>query len=153
MRLAVFQPDIAANLGTICRTAACLGVPVDVILPCGFPFSEKAFRRAAMDYADHVRLTLHDDWEHFADATKGRLVLMTTKSATPLSEMTFSPDDTLLLGRESAGVPESVHSAADARILIPMQPGLRSLNVAVSAGIALYSALQQGGSHPITPTS
>lgn len=145
MRLAVFQPDIAANLGAIVRTCACLGIPVDVIEPCGFPFSVKSYRRAAMDYADLADITRHDDWDAFQAARQGRLILMTTRGAQPLESFTFQPVDTLLMGRESAGVPEYVHAAADAAVVIPTMPGTRSLNISVSAGIALWAARAQVG--------
>lgn len=154
MRLAVFQPDIAANLGAICRTAACFNLPVDVIMPCGFPFSEKAFRRSAMDYADHVSLQLHDDWSAFEETLSGRrLVLMTTKGAVRLDRFRFSEGDTILFGRESAGVPETLHKRADARVMIPLEQGMRSLNVSVCAGIAGWAATSQLSSQTITPAS
>ena len=136
MRLAVFQPDIPGNLGSIFRTMACFSGAVYVIGPRGFPISEKALHGAGMDYTDHVEIRFHDDWAAFQAVAHERLVLMTTQGATPLHSFRFERGDTLLLGRESAGVPQEVHDAADARVLIPMRPGLRSLNVAVSAGIA-----------------
>jgi tRNA (cytidine/uridine-2'-O-)-methyltransferase len=142
MRLAVFQPDIAPNLGAIVRTCACLGVPVDVIEPCGFPFSVKSYRRAAMDYADLADITRHDDWDAFQASRSGRLVLMTTRGAVPLAEFEFQQTDTILMGRESAGVPDFVHDAADALVVIPTAPGTRSLNISVSAGIAVWAGLQ-----------
>lgn len=142
MRLAVFQPDIAPNLGAIVRTCACLGVPVDVIEPCGFPFSVKSYRRAAMDYADLADITRHDDWDAFQASRSGRLVLMTTRGARPLGAFQFQQTDTILMGRESAGVPDFVHDAADARVVIPTAPGTRSLNISVSAGIAIWAGVQ-----------
>lgn len=150
MRLAVFQPNIPGNFGSIFRTMACFGGAVDVIGPCGFPISEKALRRAGMDYTNHVEIRFHDDWAAFQAVPRWRLVLMTTRGATPLHAFRFEPGDTLLMGRESAGVPDDVHVAADARVVIPMRPGLRSLNVAVSAGIAAWAATPQLGSHSIT---
>ncbi len=144
VRIACYQPDIAQNLGAIIRIAACFDCPLDVIGPCGFPFSVKGLRRAAMDYADLARISHHVSWQAFcADRAAGRLVLLTTRGAAPLWSHDFAAGDTLLLGRESAGVPDEVHAAADARLLIPMPGGGRSLNVAVSAGIAVAEAQRQ----------
>lgn len=144
MRLAAYKPDIAPNLGTMIRLCACLGVPIDVIGPCGFPFSVKALRRAAMDYADIAQVTRHDSWARYAaDRPPGRLVLLTTAGEEPLWDVAFRPTDTLLVGRESAGVPPEVHAAADLRVLIPMPGGGRSLNVAVAAAMALGEAVRQ----------
>jgi len=144
MRLVSFEPDIAANLGALIRICSCFDVPLDVVEPCGFPFSIKALRRAAMDYVETADITRHDDWNSFqAGREDGRLVLLTTKGATNLWDFRFQKGDRLLLGRESAGVPESVHQIADARVAIPMPGGGRSLNVAVSAGIVLSEALRQ----------
>lgn len=143
LRLAAFQPDIAPNLGTMIRLCACLDVPLDVIEPCGFPFSVKALRRAAMDYADIADITRHVSWEAFNAQKTGRLVLLSTKAATPLWDFEFRQGDTIMVGRESAGVPDAVRDHADAAILIPMPGGGRSLNVAVSAGIALGEAVRQ----------
>ncbi len=147
MRLALYQPDIPQNTGTILRTAACLNVPVDLIGPAGFDTSDAAFRRAGLDYVAAAALTRHLGWDAFlcAHATRAqaRLVLLTTKAATRHVDFVFQPGDTLLLGRESAGVPDSVHERADARLTIPMQPGMRSLNVAVAASIVLGEALRQ----------
>ena len=144
VRIACYQPDIAQNLGAIIRIAACFDCPLEVVGPCGFPFSVKGLRRTAMDYADLARITHHVSWDAFrADRAPGRLVLLTTRGATPLWAHVFAPDDTLLLGRESAGVPDEVHAAADARLTIPMPGGGRSLNVAVSAGIAAAEAQRQ----------
>ena len=143
LRLAAFQPDIAQNLGGMIRLSACLNVPLDVIEPCGFPFSIKALRRAAMDYADIADITRHDSWEDFLADTPGRLVLMTTEGATDLWDFNFAPGDVILMGRESAGVPQNVHSAVNARIRIPMPGGGRSLNVAMSAGIAVAEGCRQ----------
>lgn len=141
MRLAVYQPDIAPNLGAILRVCACFGVPLDIIEPCGFPLSAKALRRAAMDYASDVDVTRHDSWESFPRPQ--RLVLLTTKAECDLWDFTFQPGDTLMMGRESAGVPDNVHDACDAHVRIPMPGGGRSLNVAISAGIALSEAMRQ----------
>ncbi|MGV1682851.1 tRNA (cytidine(34)-2'-O)-methyltransferase [Sphingopyxis sp. NJF-3] len=146
MEIALFQPDIAGNVGTTLRTAACFGVPAHIIEPCGFPFSDAALRRAGMDYAARADLRRHADWAAFGGWAAGagkRIVLLTTAGATPLPAFAFAPGDLLLLGAESSGVPAHVHDAAAARIAIPMQPGFRSLNVAVAAGIALAEALRQ----------
>lgn len=149
MRIALYQPEIAGNLGTILRLGACLGVPVDVIEPCGFPFSERALRRAGMDYADAVDMVRHADWAAFRQLQAGRrLVLLSTRADLTLVDAGFQPDDILLLGSESAGVPDHVHAAADLRVRIPLRAGFRSLNVAVAAGIALGEALRQTGTYP-----
>ncbi|MBL8834467.1 MAG: tRNA (cytidine(34)-2'-O)-methyltransferase [Rhodospirillales bacterium] len=144
MRLALYQPDIAANTGTILRLAACFSVGVDVIEPCGFVWSEPKLRRAGMDYLDRVDLARHDSWERFRAAPRpGRLVLLSTRAAVRLPDFRFAPDDTLLLGRESAGVPDDVRDAADAGVRIPMAAGERSLNVALAASLVLGEALRQ----------
>lgn len=150
MRLALFQPDIPQNLGAAIRLAACLGVPLDVIEPCGFPLSDAAIRRAAMDYAAIAQVTRRAGWDAFRGdpARAGRLVLFTTKGATPLHDFEFRPDDVLLFGRESAGVPDEVHAAADARVLIPLVPGARSLNLVTAATLALGEALRQINAFP-----
>jgi len=148
MRIALFQPDIAGNVGTILRLAACFGVGVDIIEPCGFAFSDRALRRAGMDYADAAEFTRHDDWAAFQAHRAGRLALLTTRGATRLYDAAFRADDILLLGSESAGAPPHVHEAADLAVRIPLLPGFRSLNVAVAAGIALAEALRQSGSLP-----
>ena len=143
MRIALHQPDIAGNVGTILRLAACLGVPVDIIEPCGFPFSDRALKRSAMDYAGSVEVARHADWAAFDAARSGRLVLLTTAADLTLVNTRFEAGDIVLLGSESAGVPAEVHDRADLRVRIPMRPGFRSLNVAVAAGIALAEALRQ----------
>ena len=143
MRLALHQPDQAGNVGTILRLAACLGVPVDMIEPCGFPFSDRALKRAGMDYAEMAAVTRHSGWEAFEAALPGRLVLFTTAGVLPLPEARFEAGDTLLLGSESRGVPEAVHARAELRVRIPQVPGTRSLNLAVAAGIGLAEALRQ----------
>ena len=148
MRLALHQPDIAGNLGTLLRTAACFGVAVDVIEPAGFAWDARALRRAGMDYAAGVELARHADWAAFRAGTTGRLVLLTTRGATPLSAVRFAADDVLLLGSEGAGVPDAVHAAADLRVRIPMRAGYRSLNVAVAGGIAIAEALRQTNGWP-----
>ncbi len=148
MRISLYQPDIAGNVGTILRLAACLGVPVDIIEPCGFAFSDRAFRRAGMDYAADAVVVRHPDWAAFDAARGGRLVLLTTAGDLTLINTCFDPGDILLLGSEGAGVPREVHAAADLRVRIPMRSGFRSLNVAVSAGIAIAEALRQTGGWP-----
>jgi tRNA (cytidine/uridine-2'-O-)-methyltransferase len=148
MRIALHEPDIAGNVGTILRLAACLGVGVDLIEPCGFPFSDRALRRAGMDYAASAEVHRHADWAAFRAANRGRLVLLTTRGAVPLPGARFEQGDVLLLGSESAGVPDHVHDAAGLRVRIPLRAGFRSLNVAVAAGIALAEALRQTGGWP-----
>lgn len=151
MEIALFQPDIAGNVGTILRTAACFGVPAHIIEPCGFPFGDAALRRAGMDYAVRADVRRHADWGGFCGWSRGhsgRLVLLTTAGATPLPDFTFAQGDVLLFGSESAGVPPHVHAAVAARVAIPMQSGFRSLNVAVAAGIALAEALRQTKGFP-----
>lgn len=141
--LALYQPDQAANVGTLLRLGACLDVPVHVIEPCGFPFSVKALKRSGLDYLDHATIHRHDDWDKFVDAAPGRIILLTTKADRPYTHMTFQPGDSLLLGQESAGAPPHVHERADARLSIPMQQGMRSLNIAVAAAMVLGEALRQ----------
>ena len=151
MRLALFQPDIPQNLGAALRLGACLGVPVDVIEPCGFPLSDAGVRRAAMDYGQIADLTRHASWAAFRadhNREKRRLLLFTTRGAEDFHGFVFRPDDILLFGRESAGVPDEVHEAADARLIIPLAPGARSLNLTVSAAIALSEALRQTNGFP-----
>jgi tRNA (cytidine/uridine-2'-O-)-methyltransferase len=146
MRLALYQPDIAQNTGTILRLAACLGVGVDVIAPAGFDMSDRALRRAGLDYLQHVEIARHAGFADFETARQRsgcRLVLLSTRAETVYTDFAFQPADTLLLGRESAGVPDAVHQAADARLRIPMRPGLRSLNVAMAAAMVLGEALRQ----------
>src|SRR3954470_18448962 len=143
MRLALHQPDQAGNVGTILRLAACLGVPVDIIEPCGFPWGDKALRRAGMDYAEIANVTRHADWDAFAAAFGGRLVLLTTAGDVRIDQAEFHGDDVLLLGSESRGVPAEVHGRAALRVRIPQVAGTRSLNIAVAAGIALAEALRQ----------
>lgn len=143
MRLALYQPDIAQNAGAMLRLAACLGVPVDLIEPCGFVFGDAKLRRAGMDYLEHVDLIRHLSWAAFRPTIPGRLVLLTTKASIVYTEAAFRPDDTLMVGRESAGVPDEVQEAADLRLRIPMRPGLRSLNVALAAAMVLGEALRQ----------
>ncbi len=143
MRLALYEPDIPQNTGTLMRLAACFNLPVDIIEPCGFIFNDQKMRRAGMDYLDIVDYTRHDSWEKFYACRQGRIVLLTTKGSEPYQKFTFKNDDILLLGRESAGVPDFVHQAADARLRIPMRPETRSINVAISGAIVLGEALRQ----------
>jgi tRNA (cytidine/uridine-2'-O-)-methyltransferase len=148
MRLALYEPDIPQNTGTMLRLAACLGVAVDLIGPAGFDMTDRALRRAALDYLARVAIVRHATFAAFEAArrlTASRLVLLTTHAEVPYTGFAFRPDDTLLLGRESAGVPKTVHAIADARLHIPMQPSLRSLNVAVAAAMVLGEALRQTG--------
>lgn len=146
MRLALYQPDIPQNTGTILRLAACLGVGVDIIEPAGFDMTDRALRRAGLDYLDHVEIQRHASFAAF-DAARikagGRLVLLSSHAATPYTGFAFGDGDVLLLGRESAGVPQTVHGIVDASVTIPMRAGLRSLNIAVAAAIVLGEALRQ----------
>jgi tRNA (cytidine/uridine-2'-O-)-methyltransferase len=149
--LALYQPDIPQNTGTMLRLAACLGIRVEIIEPAGFDVSDRNLRRAGMDYLERVGITRHVSWRAFEEwrATTGaRLLLATTRAALPYTALSYRPDDIILIGRESAGVPDEVHAAADERILIPMRPGLRSLNVAVTAAMILGEALRQTGCFP-----
>lgn len=148
MRIALFQPDIPQNTGTILRLCACLGLEAHIVEPAGFPVSDRAFRRAGMDYLDQVTIVRHESWRDFEQWRQSeglRLVLFTTQGATPYLDHRFTDRDILMFGRESAGVPDDVHAAADARLLIPLQPGLRSLNVAMAVAMAAGEALRQTG--------
>jgi tRNA (cytidine/uridine-2'-O-)-methyltransferase len=148
IRIALYQPDIAQNTGTILRLCACLGLEAHIIEPAGFPVSDRAFRRAGLDYLDQVAIVRHVDWRAFETWRRGavaRLLLFTTSGSVPYLEFGYRDGDVLLFGRESAGVPAEVHEAADARLIIPMRAGMRSLNVAVSAAIAAGEALRQTG--------
>lgn len=158
MRVALYQPDIPQNTGTILRLAACLAVPVDIIGPAGFDMTDKALRRAGLDYLEHVTIARHESFAAFEAERRRkqdapRLVLLTSKGDMRHDEFRFAPTDILLLGRESAGVPDAVHDKADARIRIPIRSGLRSLNIAVAAAIALAEALRQTGGFPTTSGS
>jgi tRNA (cytidine/uridine-2'-O-)-methyltransferase len=149
MRLALFQPDIPQNTGALIRLGACFGVPLDIIEPCGFLWSDAKLKRAGMDYLEFAEITRHVSWDDFRTNRHGkRLVLLTTKAEQPHSDYSFRPDDILLLGRESAGVPDFVHEAADARLRIPMRASTRSLNVAMAGAIVLAEALRQTGGFP-----
>jgi len=146
MRIALFQPDIAQNTGTILRLCACLGIEAHIVEPAGFPTSDRAFRRAGMDYLDRVRLSRHASWlafETWRQGERARLLLFTTQAATPYLDYTYRANDILMFGRESAGVTPEVHAAADARLVIPMRPGLRSINVAMTAAMAIGEAMRQ----------
>jgi tRNA (cytidine/uridine-2'-O-)-methyltransferase len=150
LRLALFEPDIPQNTGALLRLAACFGVAVDLIEPFGFVFDDRRLRRAVLDYAARVVIHRHRSWEAFLSARDpdSRLVLLTTHGTMPLDRFSFIASDTLLLGRESAGVPDFVHERAAARVVIPLQPGNRSLNVAMAGAIALFEALHQTGLLP-----
>ena len=148
MRIALYEPDIPQNTGTILRLCACLGLEAHIIEPAGFPVTDRAFRRAGMDYLDRVTLARHDSFESFEEWRRRNrlsLVLLTTAAKLSYLEHSFRANQVLLLGRESAGVPEKVHKAADARLCVPMQPGMRSLNVAMAAAIVAGEALRQTG--------
>lgn len=151
MQLALFQPDQPPNTGTLLRLGACMNMPVHVIEPCGFPFSPKAVKRYAMDYADHVDLHHHLDWQAFeawrAD-NSSRLVLLTTQTTVSFTKFEFEPSDILMVGSESSGAPKFVHETADARVTIPMNPAVRSLNVAVAAAMVMGEALRQTNQYP-----
>ena len=151
LRLALYQPDIPQNTGTLLRMAACLGAAVEIIEPAGFDVSDRHLRRSGLDYLDHVAVTRHRSWQAFSDwrrAENIRLVLATTQGALPYTDFAYRTGDCLLMGRESAGVPDAVHAAADARVVVPIRPDLRSLNVAVCAAMILGEALRQTGGFP-----
>jgi tRNA (cytidine/uridine-2'-O-)-methyltransferase len=148
MQIALFQPDIPQNAGTILRLCACMDVPAHIIEPAGFAVSDRLFRRAGMDYLDQVNWTRHDSWTKFQGwrkETGNRLLLFTTRGATPYLDFRYHPSDILLFGRETAGVPQAVADASDAQLVIPIKKGLRSLNVAIAAAMALGEALRQTG--------
>jgi tRNA (cytidine/uridine-2'-O-)-methyltransferase len=152
MRIALYQPDIAQNTGTILRLAACLGIEAHIVEPAGFPTTDRAFRRAGMDYLDQVQLVRHVSWQAFERwrrQTELRLLLFTTRATQNYLDHRFAPDDILLFGRESSGVPAQVHAAADARLVIPMRPGLRSINVAMVCAMAVGEALRQTSAWPL----
>jgi tRNA (cytidine/uridine-2'-O-)-methyltransferase len=158
VRLALYEPDIPQNAGSLMRLGACLGVGIDVIEPCGFLLSDRNFRRAGMDYLKSADIRRHDSWARFhaglqtqalgGGPNKQRLILLTTQGDMPYTDFAFAPDDTLLVGRESAGVPRHVHDAAHARLAIPLREGMRSLNVAQAAAMVLGEALRQTGGFP-----
>ncbi len=150
MRIALYQPDIPQNTGSLIRLGACFGIAVDIIEPCGFLWSDSKLKRAGMDYLEYAEIARHSSWEAFRAARSGqRLLLLTTKAATSYIDFAFAPDDVLILGRESAGVPEDVHEAVQARLRIPLRAGIRSLNVAQAGAIVVAEALRQTGSFPI----
>lgn len=149
MRLALFQPAIPQNVGACIRLGACFGVELHVIEPTGFRFDDRAMKRAALDYGPLAHLVRHAGWDDFQrDRGPGRLILFTTRGATPLDAFAFQPDDTLLFGSESTGAPDFVHQAADARVVVPIGSEARSLNLSVSAGIGLWEGLRQTGGRP-----
>jgi len=151
MRVTLYQPDIAANLGAIMRTTTCFDTALSIIEPCGFPLTAKTLRRAAMDYGSPKDLTRHASWEIYNAAPQtGRRVLLTTKGATSLTDFTFEPDDELIFGRESAGVPDNVHAAMDARVIIPISAQARSFNLSNAVAIVLWDALKQTTQLPKT---
>jgi tRNA (cytidine/uridine-2'-O-)-methyltransferase len=148
MRIAIYEPDIPQNTGTILRLCACLGLPADIIEPAGFPVTDRAFRRAGMDYLDQVEITRHRSFADFDSWRRHegfKLVLFTTAAERSYLDHAFSGNDVLMFGRESAGVPEAVHKAANVRLRIPMQQGLRSLNVAMAVAMVAGEALRQTG--------
>ncbi|MAN81589.1 MAG: rRNA methyltransferase [Rhodospirillaceae bacterium] len=152
VEIALYEPDIPQNTGAVMRTVACLDVALHIIEPCGFVLSDARMRRSGMDYLDHLVMTRHASWTGFRDSLGDRrLVLLTTAAETRLPAFRFRPGDMLLFGRESAGVPENVHAAADAQVRIPLAPGTRSLNLAASAAMVLATALGQLGAYPGEP--
>jgi tRNA (cytidine/uridine-2'-O-)-methyltransferase len=154
LRLALFEPDIPQNVGTLLRLAACLDLPVDIIEPCGFVFSDSRLRRAGMDYLESVERRHHSSWAAFMDSRAGlpppgRLLLLTTRADRAYTDFAFAPGDTILLGRESGGVPQDVHDAADERLTIPLRPEMRSLNVAVAGAMVIGEAFRQLKGFPV----
>lgn len=154
MRLSLYQPDIAQNVGSLVRLTACLATPLDIIEPCGFPFDLKRIRQSALDYGEHAAITRHSSWERFLvflseEYQSSRLVLLTTKGSEYYHRVSYHADDILLMGRESAGVPDAVAERADLRVRIPIQAKTRSLNVAQAASIVLSEALRQTGGLPL----
>lgn len=145
LSLALYQPDIALNVGAAIRLCACMGTSLDIIEPCGFPWDERKIRRSAMDYIEHLELYRHNSWKDFLECSQGkrRIILLSTKAETIYTDFQFKDNDILLMGRESAGVPEDVHNTADERLLIPMNPECRSLNIVNAAAIVLGEALRQ----------
>jgi tRNA (cytidine/uridine-2'-O-)-methyltransferase len=148
MRIALFEPDIPQNTGTILRLAACLGIEAHIVEPAGFPITDRAFRRAGMDYLDQVAITRHASWpafEAWRAAAGARLILLTTAARVSYLDHAYRSEDVLMLGRESAGVPDKVHQAADVRLVVPMRAGMRSLNVAMAAAMVVGEAMRQIG--------
>jgi len=148
MRLVLFEPDIPQNAGSLIRLGACMDVAVDIVEPCGFVFSETQMRRAGMDYVAQAEVVRHASWDAYVRQVRGRIVLATTRAAEPYTAFRFAADDNIVLGRESAGVPDAVHDRADARLRIPMKSGLRSINVAQAGAMLLGEALRQTGLFP-----
>lgn len=148
MRIALYQPEIPGNVGAILRLAACFSAAVDIIEPCGFVFSDARLKRAGMDYISHVEIVRHPDWDAFCTALKGRVILLSSKASTRLTDFEFAAGDSLLMGQESAGVPDTVRDRCDASVRIPLNPAVRSLNISVATGIALSEALRQTGNLP-----
>ena len=149
MRIALFEPDIPQNTGALVRLGACFGVAIDVLEPCGFLWNDRKLKRAGMDYLEHAEIVRHPSWVAFRAAqVEARLLLLTTKSETSYIDFRFAPDDILVLGRESAGVPQEVHEAVQARLRIPIRDGIRSLNVAQAGAIVVAEALRQTGGFP-----
>jgi tRNA (cytidine/uridine-2'-O-)-methyltransferase len=148
MRLCLYEPEIAGNVGAVMRLGACFGVCVDLIEPMGFEWDDRRVRRTAMDYIDHVEVVRHASFDAFREATPGRLVLFTTKGDRSPYEFAFEPDDVLIFGKESGGVPAPVAAASDASLRIPIRPEVRSFNLATSAALALGEALRQTGELP-----
>jgi len=149
MLIALFEPDIPQNTGSMIRLSACMGVPLHIIEPCGFPFDDKRMRRVAMDYYDLAVIVRHASWQKFLDFSKGkRLVLLSTHASQPITNFVFEPDDILLFGRESAGVPDYVRDAANERVRIPVRAGARSLNLAQAASMVVGEALRQTKGFP-----
>lgn len=150
MRIALFQPDIPQNTGNILRLGACMNMPVDIIEPCGFPLSDRGLKRAGLDYLTIATMKRHDPWENFLEQLEenARLILLTTASANPYTDFTFQPQDILLMGRESAGVPDNVHNRANERLFIPMAEGARSLNVSSACAMVVGEALRQLSAFP-----
>jgi tRNA (cytidine/uridine-2'-O-)-methyltransferase len=148
MRLALYQPDQAGNVGAIMRLCACLAVPLDIVMPCGFAFSDRALKRAGMDYVEQANVTRHESWRAFEAGLSGRLALFTTTGDTRLDDAGFEASDILIFGSESGGVPDEVHERARMRVRIPQALGTRSLNLALAAGIGLAEALRQTGLWP-----
>ena len=150
VQLALYQPDIPQNLGSAIRLCACLDTPLDVIEPCGFPWNDRKIRQSGMDYMDAITINRHSSWDRFFENYHGkqRIILMTTKSPHNFTEFTFQPDDILLAGRESSGVPDDIHACADGRVIVPLKPGLRSFNIINASAMILSEALRQTDGFP-----
>ena len=151
MLIALFQPEIPQNTGAVLRLAACLGVGVDIVEPCGFVWTDNRLRRAGLDYLDRVAIRRYSSWEHFKSERDGRLVLLTTGGTASYTSVAFQATDTILLGNESSGAPAEVHAAADLRVSVPMAAGMRSLNMAMTAAVVVGEALRQTDGFPRQP--